>query len=312
MSGVDRAVLRSGVLVVDKVAGVTSFDVVAAARRRLGARRVGHAGTLDPDGTGVLPLLIGEATKLMVYLADQDKEYQVVVRLGVATDTHDAAGRVVATAPVPALSRADVEQACRRFVGRIQQVPPMYSALHHQGRRLYELAREGVEVERAPREVTVHAITVDAVELPTVTLSVTCGKGTYVRTLVSDLGAVLGCGAMVERLVRLRVGPFRREDAVSWASLAALTREELWTRVLPPEAALAGWAEARLDAHATATFLNGQPARPRSVPGVAGLVRVHDASGAFLGVGEAVARGVLVKPVRILHADRPGSRVLPA
>lgn len=303
---------RSGVLVIDKVAGMTSFDVVAAARRRLGARRVGHAGTLDPDGTGVLPLLIGEATKLMAYLADQDKEYEVVIRLGVATDTHDAGGRVVATAPVPPLSHAELEQACHPFVGRIQQVPPMYSALHHQGRRLYELAREGVEVERAPREVVVHAITVGTVELPSVTLSVTCGKGTYVRTLVADLGGALGCGAMVERLVRLRVGPFRREDAVTWSDLAALSREELWARVLPPESALAGWADVRLDAHATATFLNGQPARPRSVPGVSGLVRVYGSSGTFLGVGEAIARGVLVKPVRILHADRPGSRVLPA
>ena len=152
----------AGILVLDKTAGVTSFDAVALVRRRLGLKRVGHAGTLDPDATGVLPILLGEATKLMAYLADQDKEYVATLRLGVTTDTGDLGGRVTASAAVPALGRHDVEAVCRPFVGRIKQVPPMFSAVHHQGRRLYELAREGMEVARDARDAVVHEIAVDA------------------------------------------------------------------------------------------------------------------------------------------------------
>src|SRR5262245_33440371 len=154
---------RSGVLVVDKPAGATSFDMVAQLRRRLGVRRVGHAGTLDPAAVGVLPLLIGEATKLAPYLVDEDKEYVATVRFGVTTDSHDLTGRVLSTADVPPLTREILWTATRPFVGRIRQVPPMYSAVHHEGRRLYELAREGVEVPREAREVVVHEIVVEAV-----------------------------------------------------------------------------------------------------------------------------------------------------
>ncbi len=172
----------TGILVVDKTAGVTSFDAVALVRRRLGLKRVGHAGTLDPDATGVLPMLLDEATKLMAYLADQDKEYVATLRLGVTTDTGDMSGRVVAEAPVGNVDRAQVEAACQPFLGRIKQVPPMYSAVHHGGRRLYELAREGVEVVREPREVVIHAIEVQEVAPPDIGLRVVCGKGTYLRT----------------------------------------------------------------------------------------------------------------------------------
>src|SRR3989304_4290168 len=147
------------------------------------AKRVGHGGTLDPDATGVLPVLIGEATKLMPYLVDQDKEYVATVRFGITTDTHDMSGRVLAGAPVPDLPPAGLAAACRPFVGRITQVPPMYSAVHHDGRRLYELARAGVAVERAPREVVVRSITLEEVAPPRAPLRVVCGKGTYLRVL---------------------------------------------------------------------------------------------------------------------------------
>jgi tRNA pseudouridine55 synthase len=178
-----------------------------ARRQVLGERRIGHAGTLDPAAAGVLPLLVGEATKLMPYLVDQDKEYRATIRLGLTTDTHDLEGRVVSTAPVPALRIEDVDRACRRFVGRIRQTPPMYSAVHHAGRRLYELAREGVEVAREAREIVVHTMEVLALDGDRVTVRVVCGKGTYVRALAADLGADLGCGGAVERLQRVRVGP---------------------------------------------------------------------------------------------------------
>lgn len=302
----------AGVLVVDKTAGVTSFDAVALVRRRLGVRRVGHAGTLDPDATGVLPMLLGEATKLMAYLADQDKEYVTTLRLGVTTDTGDLSGRVVAEAPVGEVDRQQLEVACRPFIGRIKQVPPMFSAVHHGGRRLYELAREGIEVPREPREVVIHAIEVQEVTPPHARLRVVCGKGTYLRTLAADLGAALGCGAAVERLVRSRVGPFALADAVDWEALAAAPAAALWAQVHPAESALIDWPALRLDARAMSRFEHGQAveiAPPRTAAGA--LVRVHAADGRLLGVGEVVEGG-RTRPVRVLHADRPGTRVRPA
>jgi tRNA pseudouridine55 synthase len=303
--------LRSGVLVVDKGRGVTSFDVVALARRRLGVRRIGHAGTLDPDATGVLPILIGEATKLTPYLVDHDKEYLATIRLGVTTDTHDVSGRVLAEKPVPELSVADLEEVCGSFVGRIKQVPPMYSAIHHEGRRLYELAREGIEVERAPREVVVRSIKVEAIAGARATVRVLCGKGTYVRVLAADIGAALGCGGAVEELVRCRVGSFRLDEAVPWRELTT-GRSDLWSRVRPAETALAGWVAVRLDEPGAAAFVNGQPASVVPAAAGGGFVRVHGDSGVLLGVGELMAAGHSVRPVRVLHADRPGTRVLPA
>ena len=302
----------AGVLVLDKRAGITSFDAVAEVRRRLRVRRVGHAGTLDPGATGVLPILVGEATKLMPYLVDQDKEYRATLRLGLTTDTLDAGGRILTTAPVPSLAPADVEAACRPFVGRIRQVPPMYSAVHHEGRRLYELARQGIEVEREPRDVVVHTLEVEELGEGRLTLRVVCGKGTYVRVVAADLGAALGCGAVVERLVRTRVGPFDLAGAVPSADVAAMAADVLWARLRPPEAALAGWPAVRLDVVAAQHFVHGQ-AVDAPVPQQAALVRVHAvADGRFLGVGEGSAGGKRVKPVRILNVDRPGTRVLPA
>jgi tRNA pseudouridine55 synthase len=303
---------RSGVLVVDKAAGTTSFDVVAMARLRLGVRRIGHAGTLDPDATGILPILIGEATKLTPYLVDQDKEYLATVRFGLSTDTHDVSGRVLAERPIGDGLAARLEDARHAFIGRIKQVPPMYSAIHHEGRRLYELARAGVEVERAPREVLVRSITVEKLEGARAALRIVCGKGTYVRVLAADLGEVLGCGGAVERLVRCRVGPFELRDAVAWRDLTE-GGDELWSRVRPAETALAGWPVVRLDAPSALTFTNGQPVDVLPAAAAArGFARVHDAAGPLIGVGELTANGRKVRPVRILHADRPGTRVLPA
>ena len=301
----------SGVLVVDKPAGATSFDMVALLRRRLRVRRIGHAGTLDPAATGVLPLLIGEATKLVPYLADEDKEYVATIRFGVTTDSHDLTGRVLATAPVPALTRESVTAATRPFVGRIRQVPPMFSALHHEGRRLYELAREGVEVPREARLVVVHDIAVEDVTDVTATLRIVCGRGTYVRTLAADLGAALGCGGAVERLVRTRVGPFDLVSAVTAAEVASATPEELCKRVLPPEAALAHLRAIHLPEDAADAFVHGQAVSLARAESPRGSVRVHDESGSMLGIGELIGGGRLVQPSRILHADRPGTRVLP-
>lgn len=302
----------SGILVADKAAGVTSFDAVAVARRQLGIRRVGHAGTLDPPATGVLPLLLGEATKLTPYLMDQDKEYVATVRFGVSTDTHDLSGKVLAEAPVSGLSKDRVEAACRPFVGRISQVPPMFSAVHHEGRRLYELAREGVEVERTPREVVVTSIMVEEVGATSATLRIVCGKGTYVRVLAADLGAALGCGGAVERLTRTRVGPFALRTAVGWAELSEAPSSALWGRVLPVDSALTDWPAARLDFEGARHFRHGQAAELAPPLAGARLVRVYDELGALLGVGEAAMEGRTVRPVRMVHADRPGTSARPA
>ncbi len=301
---------RSGVLVVDKAPAMTSAAVVGSVRRALRFRRVGHAGTLDPDAVGVLPILIGEATKLMPYLVDQDKEYRVTVRFGITTDTHDLGGRVLSTAPVIGLDRGLLEDATTRFVGHIRQVPPMYSALHHAGKRLYELARAGIEVEREPRDVVVHSMRVEDVAGPSATLTIVCGKGTYVRVLVADLGALLGFGAAVDRLIRTRVGPFHREDAVPSDDIA-VDGEALWAKVLAPTSALAGWPSVTLDPDAATAFLHGQSV-VIGTDGVASgaLVAVHEGT-VFLGVGEVLASGARLRPVRILHVDRPGTRVLP-
>jgi tRNA pseudouridine55 synthase len=300
-----------GILVVDKTAGVTSFDAVGLARRRLGVRRVGHAGTLDPPATGVLPLLIGEATKLMPFLMDQAKEYVATVRFGVTTDTHDLTGRVLTEAAVSGLSRERIEAACLPLVGRIAQVPPMFSAVHHEGRRLYELAREGVEVERAPREVDVASITVEAVGDSWATLRIVCGKGTYVRVLAADLGATLGCGGAVERLRRTRVGPFTVGEAVAWSELTD-PAAPLWPRVLPIDAALVDWPSVRLDVDGVRRFRHGQPAEVGVPLAATRFVRVYDELGTLLGVGEAAAGARSVRPVRMVHADRPGTSARPA
>lgn len=299
---------RSGVLPVEKGAGVTSFQVVAHLRRLLRAPKVGHGGTLDPEATGLLPILIGEGTKLTPYLTALDKEYVATARLGVTTDTLDTSGRVLTTHVVPPLETATVEAALARFVGEIEQVPPMYSALHHEGRRLYELAREGAEVERAPRRVTIHAITLESLALPELTFRVRCGKGTYVRVIAADLGEALGTGAALSRLVRSRVGPYRLEDAAPWETLReARDGEALWARVLPLDSALGDLPAVTLEAGAARAFVHGQTVPiPAALHGIA---RVYGPNQVLLGLG--AGQGGTLKPERLLHADPARAPVLP-
>jgi tRNA pseudouridine55 synthase len=300
---------RAGILPVEKGPGVTSFQVVAHLRRVLRAPRIGHGGTLDPAATGLLPILVGEATKLTPYLVDLDKEYVATIRLGVTTETQDLSGAVLETRPVPALDAAALEAALAPFTGVIRQVPPMYSALRRGGKRLYELARQGVEVEREPREVTIHSIRLESLALPDLVIRIRCGKGTYVRTLAADLGTALGCGAALAALVRTRVGPFALEAAVPWDELReARSGERLWPRLLPPDSALTSFGAVRLDAGAARAFAHGQavPTGER----VQGLTRVYGPDGALLGVGQGL--GDRVKPERLLHADPPRPSVLPA
>jgi tRNA pseudouridine55 synthase len=210
---------------------------------------------------------------------------------------------------VPDLDTRTIEAALRRFVGVIRQVPPMYSALHHDGKRLYELAREGRTVEREPREITVHAIRLEALALPDLTLRVRCGKGTYIRTLASDLGATLGCGAALASLVRTRVGPYAIEAAAPWSEVReARGGAPLWARLLPLDSALVSLAPVHLDPARSRAFLHGQAVA--IAVGPVGRVRVYGPDGALLGIGSA--RDAFVGPERILHADSPRPSVLPA
>jgi tRNA pseudouridine55 synthase len=223
-----------GVVVVDKPAGITSFDVVARVRRALGERRVGHAGTLDPMATGVLPVCVGEATKLVPFLMGGDKEYEAQACLGVTTDTLDSTGTVLAETGAGHVTRADVEALLPRFTGRILQVPPMHSALKVDGKRLYELARQGVEVEREARSIEIHALALTEWAPPRLGLRVHCGKGTYIRSLIDDLGRALAVGAHMTALARTRVGPFALARALDLGTLG-------------PETPLLGLAEALAD-----------------------------------------------------------------
>jgi len=255
---------------------------------------------------------VGEATKLTPYLMDHDKEYVATVRFGVTTDTHDMTGRVVTTRPVTDLSRQRLDAACARFVGRVSQIPPMYSAVHHEGQRLYELARQGVEVERAPREVVISSITVEEVRDAVATLRIVCGKGTYIRVLAADLGAVLGSGAALEQLTRTRVGPFTLRRAVAWSELIDGRRDAVRGQLLPMDAALAGWPAVRLEDERARQFRHGQSAALDEPLAATRLVRVYDAGGTLLGVGETDASGRSVRPVRMLHADRSRISARPA
>ena len=204
----------NGIVIIDKEAGFTSHDVVAKLRGICGQKKVGHTGTLDPEATGVLPVCLGSATKLCDMLTDRDKEYVAELLLGVETDTQDITGTVLAKRPVEA-SEKEVREACENFVGAYDQVPPMYSALKVNGKKLYELAREGKEVERKARPVVIHKLEILECRLPVVKLQVACSKGTYIRTLCADIGEKLGCGGTMKSLRRTRVGSFGLKEALT-------------------------------------------------------------------------------------------------
>ncbi|MCR5581005.1 MAG: tRNA pseudouridine(55) synthase TruB [Pseudobutyrivibrio sp.] len=204
--------MNSGIINVYKEAGYTSFDVVARLRGILKVKKIGHTGTLDPDATGVLPVCVGKATKLCDMLTDKDKVYECVMLLGVETDTYDMSGRILEKNTVN-VSKEQVEEAIMSFVGDIMQVPPMYSALKINGKKLYELAREGKEVERKPRAITIFNIDILNMSLPEVTIRIHCSKGTYIRSLCHDVGQKLGCGCAMKSLIRTRVSQFDIGDA---------------------------------------------------------------------------------------------------
>ncbi|MEW6686233.1 MAG: tRNA pseudouridine(55) synthase TruB [Candidatus Edwardsbacteria bacterium] len=223
----------NGWLIVDKPKGWTSFDVVAKIRGITKERKVGHTGTLDPQATGVLIIALGKATKLIQFIAQTDKEYLATIRLGITTDTFDSEGKILKTKEAPQLSRNKIEEVLSQFRGEIEQLPPMFSAIKSQGKKLYQLARKGITVERKSRKVKIKKLQIENIDLPFLTLRIECSKGTYIRSLANDLGEKLGCGAYLHQLVRLRAGQFRLEQAVKMEQLNSL--EEIQRYLLPLE-----------------------------------------------------------------------------
>lgn len=291
--------VQSGLVVVDKPAGRTSHDVVAHLRRTYGQRRVGHAGTLDPDATGVLLVGLGRVTRLLRFLSGSDKVYRGTVCFGVATDTLDAAGTVLERVPMR-LTEADVAAAARRFVGEVHQVPPMVSAVKVGGRRLHEIAREGGEVERAPRVVRIDRIAVESFvdgPYPEVTVVVACGSGTYIRSLAADLGAALGGPAHLAKLRRLAVGPFTLDDAHTLDEVDADPDAAL----LSPAAAMRGLETVVVDGPVAGAVAHGATFSSAAALGAvagAGPFAVVDADGELLAVYER--RGAGVKPAVVV------------
>jgi len=239
--------MLSGILPIDKPRGMTSHDVVAAVRRLYGLRAVGHTGTLDPDASGLLLLCLGKATRLAHFFEALEKTYWTVLRLGICTDTQDATGTVIRRCEVPSFTRAQVSAVCDRFRGTLQQIPPMYSAVKHQGERLYRLARQGKTVVRQARQIAIRRLEILDQRTPDITLGVTCSKGTYIRTLGEDIGVALGCGAHIVHLQRCRIGHFSLQQAYPLAWLEQQTsREAVLQAVMPVAEALAFLPSLRL------------------------------------------------------------------
>lgn len=290
-----------GILLLDKPLGITSNAALQQVKRIFRARKAGHTGSLDPLATGLLPICFGAATKISAYLLDANKRYRVKVRLGITTTTADAEGEVLETRPVDGITEQAISSALRSFVGEIQQLPPMYSALKHKGERLYKLARQGIEVEREPRAVTIHVLELLSCELPEFELDVYCSKGTYVRTLAEDIGVVLGCGAHVSALRRTAVAPFGMDEIVTMETLEASAESGLGALdelLLPVESALADWPEVRLSSDAAYYLRMGQPVLVPRAP-TDGWVRLYAGEGDFLGVGQIQDDGK-VAPKRLI------------
>ena len=274
----------NGVVVIDKPGGMTSADVVARVKRILRADRVGHTGTLDPMATGVLPVAVGEGTKLAPFLLADDKEYEGELELGLSTTTLDIEGQVTGRADPSAVTREALAAAVAAWVGAREQVPPMVSALKHEGQRLHALARKGIEVERAARPIVVARWNLLEVALPRARFVVACSKGTYVRALTRDVGEALGCGATLTALRRTRAGRFGLADALP---LADLTRDRATARLVPPDIAVAHLLSLVVDEDGARAVKFGQPLVAPAGAEEGSLVRIMTPSGALAAVAQS-------------------------
>jgi tRNA pseudouridine55 synthase len=289
------------VLPLDKPAGITSFDAIRQVRRILGERRVGHAGTLDPTATGLLPICVGRTTRFVDYFHAQPKTYHCVVRLGERSDTCDTEGVIVTGADASGLAPDRIRAELARFMGEIDQIPPMHSAVRHEGRHLYELARAGEEVVRQPRRVTIYSAELVDYRPGAVAeaeIVVVSGKGAYMRVLAADLGDALGTGGLLGWLSRTSYGTLTLSSSITLDQLEAM--EDPWPALLPPDVAVAHLPLVHLGPAQVQQVRRGQSVwLPRSIlPDVAGECRMHDPSGEFIGIGEV--NGGLLRPTKVL------------
>jgi tRNA pseudouridine55 synthase len=294
----------TGILLLDKPAGLSSNAALQRVKHLFSARKAGHTGSLDPLATGMLPICLGEATKVSAFLLDADKRYRVSCKLGVTTSTADAEGEVVDTQPVPEIPDQKLHAVLDRFKGAIQQVPPMHSAIKHKGQRLYNLARQGIEVEREARTVTIHELVLLGKTADTLQFEVACSKGTYIRTLIEDIGKELGCGAHVTDLRRLTVGPFTDSSSmITLDQLEQLAENDagaLNDCLLPVDSALADWPSISLDRDSAWYLRQGQAVMVPQAPG-SGMLRLYEDDNGFIGVGTVLADG-RVTPKRLFKA----------
>ncbi len=270
-----------GIVIMDKPEGVTSFKALGLIKKAYGTKRVGHTGTLDPDATGVLPVLVGNATRAAEMIVATDKEYVTKICLGVKTDTLDMSGKIIEERPVN-VTHEDIQKAVNSFVGDIEQIPPMYSAISIDGQRLHQLARQGIEVERKPRPVTVYEIEILDIDLPHITLRVSCSKGTYIRTLADDIGQSLGTLAAVETLRRTKTGIFTLENAHSPQEIA----ENPEGCILPLDYAFMDYQAIQLDERMSKMVKNGVPCYYNKHQGE--TLRVYDFQEEFIALSKVI------------------------
>lgn len=288
----------NGILLLDKPIGFSSNQALQKIKWLLKAAKAGHTGTLDPLATGLLPLCFGEATKFAHFLTDADKTYIATIKLGATTTTGDAEGEVLTTSPVN-VSRSEFEQACQQFTGEISQTPPMYSALKFEGKALYEYARAGVEIERQARRVTIHSIEVNSFAGDVAVVTVTCSKGTYIRTLAEDIGKQLGCGAHLIGLRRTATANYQIEQAVTLEQFEAMSEEERLAALAPPDSAVHYLPAITLDDDGAFYLLQGQAVwRSGAIP--SGLLRLYNEQQVFLGLGELQDDGKIA-PKRLMQ-----------
>ncbi len=301
----------NGVLNVYKEAGFTSHDVVAKLRGILKQKKIGHTGTLDPDAVGVLPVCLGNGTKLCDMLADKSKEYVAVMRLGVVTDTQDMSGQILTQSQVNC-SEEQVKEAIFSFLGTYNQIPPMYSALKVNGKKLYELAREGKEIERKAREVCIHDLEIIHMELPLVTFRVDCSKGTYIRTLCQDIGEKLGCGAAMESLKRTRVGIFYEKDALTLSQIEELAHAgEILPKVMPVDAVFAHLPKTIVKQEFRKRIDNGNALYVNQIRVMKGALkkeegaqcRVYNDEDVFCGIYQYCVADKQLKPAKMFPAN---------
>lgn len=276
-----------GIINVYKEKGFTSHDVVAKMRRILHQKKIGHTGTLDPDATGVLPVCLGRGTKLCDLLTDKDKTYEAVLLLGITTDTEDITGQILTRNEVT-VSPEQVRATAAKFIGAYNQIPPMYSAIKQNGKKLYELARAGQIVERQARPVVIHELIIDEIDLPRVKMTVSCSKGTYIRTLCYDIGQALGCGGCMEALQRTRVGRFVAADSLTLSAIEALHQAgRLDEQVIPVDGMFLDYPKAVTAKEYDVLVHNGNSLRQEhflEASAVDGPIRVYDADGHFIGL----------------------------